>query len=204
MSKTLPKTAIIILAAGASNRMGNIKQLLPWKHTTLIGNSIEQALASIADEVFVVLGSNYKLVSKEIETYNITILNNQNWSQGMGSSISCAIEYMANRSNNFDAVLITLVDQPLIDVIYINKLINKSIEFNIIASKYKNRVGVPALFSLAYFDALSKLNKDIGARDLINKHINDVEAIDAFDKIKDIDSISTYEYLYQKYGKVND
>ncbi len=204
MSKTLPKTAIIILAAGASKRMGSIKQLLPWKHTTLIGNSIEQALASIADEVFVVLGSNYNLISKEIETYNITILNNQNWSQGMGSSISCAIEFMANRSKKFDAVLITLVDQPLIDIVYINKLINKSIEFNIIASKYKNRVGVPVIFSSAYFNALSKLNKDIGARDLINKHINDVEAIDAFDKIKDIDSISTYEFLYQKYGKVND
>ncbi len=201
MNNTLPKTAIIILAAGASKRMGSIKQLLPWKHTTLIGHAIEQALASIADEVFVVLGSNYKLVSKEIETYHITMLKNKNWSHGMGSSISCAIEFMVNRSKYFDAVLITLVDQPLIDMDYFNNLIKRAVRYNIVASKYKNRVGVPAIFSTEYFAALRKLNRDIGAKELLSEHIKDVKGIDAFDKTQDIDSISTYELLYQQYGK---
>ncbi len=203
MNNTLPKTAIIILAAGASNRMGRIKQLLPWKHTTLIGNSIEQALASTADDIFVVLGSNYKLVSKEIETYNITILNNQNWPQGMGSSISCTIDYLNKNTKKYSAVLMMLSDQPLIDVIYINKLIDNSIKYNIIASKYKNRSGVPAIFSSKYFDELGCLNGDIGARELLVKLKNDVKVMDAFDKVQDVDSLDSYNKLYQKYGRTS-
>ncbi|MCD6543118.1 MAG: nucleotidyltransferase family protein [Flavobacteriaceae bacterium] len=201
MSKAPPKIAIIILAAGASSRMGKIKQLLPWKQTTLIGNAIEQALASKADDVFVVLGANYQLISKEIEQENITIIYNKNWTLGMGFSIRSTMDFFDKKHKKYDAVLIILVDQPLIDVIYFNMLIDKFINYNIIASKYKNRVGVPAIFSSIYFDALRKLNRDIGARDLILKHINDVKEIDAFDKIQDIDSISSYELLYQKYGK---
>ncbi len=203
MNNTLPKTAIIILAAGASNRMGRIKQLLPWKHTTLIGNSIEQAMASTADDIFVVLGSNYKLVSKEIETYNITILNNQNWPQGMGSSISCAIDYLNKNTKKYSAVLMMLSDQPLIDVIYINKLIDNSIKYNIIASKYKRRTGVPAIFSSKYFDELECLNGDIGARELLVKLKNDIKIMDAFDKVQDVDSLDSYTKLYQKYGGIS-
>ncbi len=202
MSRTQPKIAAIILAAGSSKRMGKVKQLLPWKYTTLLGNSIEQSLASEVDEVFVVLGSNYKLISKEIENHNITILHNKKWSQGMGFSISCAMDFMDKNSIKFDGVLIMLVDQPLIDVIYINILINRFKSNNIIASKYNNRVGVPAIFSSLYFNKLRKLNKDIGARDLISTHINDVIEIDAFGKFQDIDNVSNYDLLYQKYGKI--
>ena len=196
-----PKIAIIILAAGASSRMGKIKQLLPWKQTTLIGNAIEQALDSKADAVFVVLGANYQLISKEIKQENITIIYNKNWTLGMGSSIVCAMDFFDKKHKKYDGVLITLVDQPLIDVIYFNMLINKFIDNNIIASKYKNRVGVPAIFSLKYFNELRQLNGDIGARNLILKHINDVKKIDAFDKIQDIDSIESYEHLYSLFGK---
>ena len=203
MSRTQPKIAAIILAAGSSKRMGKVKQLLPWKYTTLLGNSIEQALASEVNEVFVVLGSNYKLISKEIENHNITILHNKKWSQGMGFSISCAMNFISNNSIKYDGVLIILVDQPLIDIKYINKLIHKFIGSNIITSKYKKRVGVPAIFSSVYFNELSGLNRDIGARDLITEHINDVKVIDAFDKIQDIDSISSYKLLYQKFGNIS-
>lgn len=201
MSRTLPKIAAIILAAGSSERMGSIKQILPWKQTTLLGNCIEQALASEVDEVFVVLGSNYKLISEEIENYNITILNNKNWSQGMGSSISFAMDFMAKKNMNFDGVLVLLIDQPLIDVNYLNVLINKFVNKYIIASKYKNRIGVPAIFSSKYFNELRQLNGDIGARDLILKHINGVKKIDAFDKIQDMDSIESYEHFYSLFGK---
>ncbi|RLD86455.1 MAG: nucleotidyltransferase family protein [Bacteroidetes bacterium] len=201
MRKAPPKIAIIILAAGASSRMGKIKQLLSWKQTTLIGNAIEQALDSKADDVFVVLGANYQLISKEIKQENITIIYNKNWTLGMGSSIVCAMDFFDKKHKKYDGVLITLVDQPLIDVIYFNMLINKFIDNNIIASKYKNRVGVPAIFSLKYFNELRQLNGDIGARNLILKHINDVKKIDAFDKIQDIDSIESYEHLYSLFGK---
>ena len=201
MSRSSYKTAIIILAAGASSRMGKIKQLLPWKHTTLLGSAIEQALASKAEDVFVVLGANEQVISKEIEKEDITIIYNKNWSFGMGTSIACAVDFIDKKTNKYSTVLVMLADQPLIDVNYINNLCNNDLQSNIIASKYKNRVGVPAIFSSRYFNELKELKGDIGARELIRNHIDDVKTIDAFDKFYDIDSMESYEKLYQLYGK---
>ena len=200
MSKSSHKTAIIILAAGASSRMGKVKQLLPWKHTTLLGNAIEQALASKAEDVYVVLGANEQVISKEIEKDDITIIHNKNWSLGMGTSIACAVGIIDKNPKKYDAVIIILVDQPLIDVSYINKLFNNILEYGIIASKYKNRVGVPAIFNSKYFNELKELKGDIGARKLIMKYIDEVKTIDAFDKFHDIDSMESYENIYQLYG----
>jgi len=201
MINSLNKIAIIILAAGASKRMGSIKQLLPWKNTSLLGNAIEQALNSNADDIFVVLGSNYGLISEEINEHDITIVNNKNWALGMGTSIAGAMEIIINNSKKYRAVLILLVDQPLIDVKYINILIDSFVGNNIIASGYQNRVGVPAIFDHKYFNELKKLNGDIGARKLILEHINDVKIINGLDKLKDIDTIESYGQLYQKFGK---
>ncbi|MBG7631334.1 MAG: NTP transferase domain-containing protein, partial [Bacteroidetes bacterium] len=56
--KTEGNIAMLILAAGESKRMNGIKQLLPWKNTTLLGNAIEQGLNSNVNLVYVVLGAN--------------------------------------------------------------------------------------------------------------------------------------------------
>ena len=201
MRRSQQKTAIILLAAGASSRMGTIKQLLPWKKTTLIGHAVEQALGSKAKDIYVVLGANFYKIYKEIEKENITILNNKNWIQGMGSSISCAMDFICNSKVKYDAVLFILVDQPLVDIEYINKLINNDIYNYIIGSKYQKSVGVPAIFSSKYFKELRQLNGDIGARELIETHINEAKIIDTYDKIQDMDSRVSYDLLYQKYGK---
>ena len=57
--------AMVILAAGAATRMQAIKQLLPWKKTTLLGNAIEQGLQSNVDKVYVVLGANASKIKKK-------------------------------------------------------------------------------------------------------------------------------------------
>ncbi len=201
MKESHQKTAIILLAAGSSSRMGAIKQLLPWKQTTLIGHAIEQALFSEAEEVYVVLGANNELISKEIDKENVIILINKNWALGMGTSISCAMDFILNSKVKYDTVLISLVDQPLVDIKYINKLIYNSIYNNIIASKYQGKAGVPAIFSTKYFPELKNLNGNIGARGLIATHKDQVKILDVLEKVQDIDNIATYKILYQKYGK---
>lgn len=195
------KTAIILLAAGSSSRMGAIKQLLPWKQTTLIGHAIEQALFSEAEEVYVVLGANNELISKEINKENVIILINKNWALGMGTSISCAMDFILNSDVDYGTVLITLVDQPLVDIKYINKLIYNSIHNNIIASKHQDKAGVPTIFSAKYFSELKNLNGNIGARELIATHKGQVKILDVLEKVQDIDNMETYKILYQKYGK---
>ncbi len=202
--KNHPKIAMIILAAGESKRMGTIKQLLPWQSTTLLGHTIEQGLNSDVDAVFVVLGANNNQIAPHISKYSINLIYNSNWSQGMGTSIACAMEYLNENNLDYDAVLITLSDQPLVDIKYYNRLINKYIAYNknIIASQIRKRIGVPAIFGSTFFDSLSNLEEDIGARKIISINIDDLQVVIGEDKLIDIDIISDYKTLFQKYGQI--
>ncbi len=198
MSKA--KIAHLILAAGASSRMKQPKQILPWGTTTLIGHAIEQSIALKNVHTMVVLGAHSNEIQDKIEQFSITILNHTNWRLGMGSSISFGIDYMMSTDVLYDGVLISLVDQPLIETSHFNTLIATFQEKskNIIASDLGSRVGVPAVFSKNFFSDLSKLNKDYGARYLIQKHQDQTETIAANDIAIDIDTIEQYEALYKR------
>ncbi|WP_109300044.1 NTP transferase domain-containing protein [Aquimarina sp. AU474] len=198
MSKT--KIAHLILAAGSSSRMGTPKQLLPWANTTLIENAIQQSLALENVDTFVVLGANFKLINDRIKNSSITILNNTNWQSGMGSSISCGINYIVHKDFCYDAVLISVIDQPLIEADHFSKLITgfKEKPDHIVASDLGNRIGVPALFSKNLFSELSKFNKDYGARYLIDKYQNRTKTIPAKDIAIDVDTVEQYEALYKR------
>ena len=197
------KIAFVILAAGESARMGSIKQLLPWKDTTLLEHVINQGVASNVASVFVVLGANYDRIIDTITNSKITVIKNRNWSSGMGSSIACAIDYIKKNNLYFDAILIALADQPLIEFKYFNKLVNRFVDTdkNIVATLTKNKPGVPSIFGKEYFKILSELKNDIGAREIINSHINDVYIEKAGGLNIDIDTKDTYKILYNKYGK---
>ena len=196
------KTAMIILAAGQSKRMGTIKQNLPWKRTTLLGHAIKQGLNSIADHVFVVLGSNKDAIINKIDPSNITTIYNPDWQAGMGTSIASAMQYFDKNSLHFDAVLITLSDQPLIKTEHYNNLINSLLKNKkkIAATLINNRAGVPAIFSSEYFSLLSKLHKDHGARKILSNHRQEIMILDIDNKIIDLDTMDTYKYIHKKYG----
>ena len=195
-------TAMIILAAGESNRMGAIKQNLPWKNTTLLGHAIEQGAASKIDQVFVVVGANAKSVINKISNYDITIIRNGNWQKGMGTSIACAMQNFDEKSLHFDAVIIALSDQPLIDTKHYNILIDSLFKNNktIISTQINNRAGVPAIFASKHFNALSKLDKDYGARKILSSNSEDILSINIGDNTIDIDTMDTYKSLFETVG----
>ncbi len=82
--------AVLILAAGTSSRLGESKQLVKFQNKTLIQNSIKKAL-DVNSNVTVVLGANKDLISKEIINYPISIVINNEYPKGIGSSISYGI-----------------------------------------------------------------------------------------------------------------
>ncbi len=186
------KIAIVILAAGVSSRMQKSKQLLPWNNTTMLEHAIKTAKASKANSIKVVLGANYQQIITEIENKQTEFLINKDWKQGIGKSIAFGIE---NIASDFGAAIIMLADQPLIDVLYLNKLIETFQNNNskIIATKYKNRVGVPALFGSSYFTKLQMLNSDYGARQLLVEYEKDVLSVEAGSKTVDIDTEEDYK-----------
>jgi molybdenum cofactor cytidylyltransferase len=190
----MPKIGVLILAAGASTRMGRHKQLLPWNKTTLLGHAIETA-RKISDTVLVVLGSKAAVIKKEVPVFaNYAI--NKAWEDGMGTSIALGVTEL-ERMVNPDAIMVLLVDQPLIDALYLGQLLEAHAvsENKIIATSYNGRAGVPALFPKTYFESLKTLKNDVGAKHLMQHCHNRLMVLDAKDKIIDIDTPKAYDSL---------
>lgn len=191
------KIAAVVVAAGASKRMGVCKQLLPWGKTTLLEHALFQVKHAKVDDLFLVLGANYEEILSKVSTRDVHVLSHTNWQQGMGSSISRGIAEVVN-SGGFGGVLIALADQPLLDTTHYNQLIDhfNAKEKPITATSFGQKPGVPALFHREYFQDLMELDQDFGARNILKNHQNDVLAIPG--KTLDLDTLEDYE----KYRKL--
>lgn len=198
----MQKTAIVILAAGASQRMGKIKQLLPWKNTTLLGNAILQTKEIANTDVFVVLGANASEIKDKVDFKRTNVLQNSQWNKGLGNSLALAVSEIDNRNIKYNAVLVMLADQPLIDSDYLKTLLNvfKLSDKNIAVTQYVNGVGVPAIFSAQYFKILKTLSADFGAKALLKKHGDDTVCIPSEGKERDIDTWEDYQNLIAKHS----
>ncbi|WP_373057643.1 NTP transferase domain-containing protein [Zunongwangia sp. H14] len=194
------KTGIIIIAAGASRRMENTKQLLQIGEETMLGKAIKQATASVADEVIVVLGANSDRITAKIEHFPAIILINENWRNGLGSSIATGIKYFFQNKKKFEAVLVMLGDQPLMDSAYLNQLLEvyKENPSKIVATKYPKSAGVPAVFPKKYFKELSLLAEDKGAKNILARERSSLIVLDAGDRILDIDTPQDYKQLQER------
>ncbi|MGB5229412.1 nucleotidyltransferase family protein [Eudoraea sp.] len=195
------KVTILILAAGSSSRMGKIKQLLPWKDSTLLEHAIKIAKLSKASEVLVVLGSNAKLIKENIKTDNVSFLENTNWELGLGTSISCGVNFLMHNNKDTDAILVLLADQALIDTEYLNEMIDRftSNKIDLIATRYGDKIGVPALFKQIYFTDLQNLDGDQGAQLLLKKFEDKVVSMNPVGKTFDVDTLVDYNKLLRMY-----
>lgn len=161
----------IILGAGASSRMGRPKQLLAWRNELLVNRAVRQATALEAGPVALVLGANADLIAKEIEDPSITIGVNDNWAEGMGGSIVTGLKALLEKDSDLEGVLITLVDQPLIDSTHLLEIIENFKKNNspLVAAAYGDTLGVPALFSADLFPRLLTLSGREGAKKIIHQ-----------------------------------
>lgn len=196
--------ALVLMAAGQSSRMKGIKQLLPWNGTTLLLHALSTMLDVQKDKVFMVLGANDDRIRTEskLEHYPVSIIKNEHWKDGLGSSIACGIRFVLDQEPEVDGVLIGLADQPLLTSDYYKELI-KTFNNNrspIIATKYPNKSGVPAIFKTDIAKELIHLKEDYGARFMMSKYKEELITLDAGVGIKDIDTPETYAWLYNQYN----
>lgn len=194
----MQKTAILILAAGSASRMGKIKQLLPYKNTTLLEWAIEQAQKSTVKDVFCVLGANKDAIEKQLSTKTVEVIYNPNYKDGLSTSIVAGIDFLQN--HNFDSALIMLADQPHVTSEYLNSLIevSKNNPSSIIASSYQGSVGVPALLPKKYFNDLLNLKGDKGAKNFLLQHNSNVLKINSHQNLLDIDTPEDYQHLLKQ------
>ncbi|WP_435414512.1 nucleotidyltransferase family protein [Polaribacter aestuariivivens] len=163
--------AILVLAAGKSSRMKTPKQLVKIGNNFLLETVLNKAKAICRNHVYCVLGANADLIRSEISSANIHFIYNNNYYDGLSSSIVAGINYLTLKGK-YTGVLILLADQPAIEKEYLFGLINQFSKDNskIIASNYKNKPGVPAIFPQNYFSKLKLINGDFGAKELLKEN----------------------------------
>jgi len=184
--------AIIILAAGGSRRLGRPKQLLPYKGRTLLRHAAEVAVTSEAIVKMLVLGSEAERMKKEIHDLPLKLIINNHWNEGISTSIRAAVQALPG---SVEAALFMLCDQPMVSSGLISRMIDARASPGkpIVACEYAGTVGVPALFSRAYFDELSALEGDTGAKRVITTHIQDVFRVPFPEGSIDIDTPEDYD-----------
>ncbi|NND78444.1 MAG: nucleotidyltransferase family protein [Maribacter sp.] len=187
--------ALVILAAGESSRMQQTKQLLPWGKSTLLGKAIDTASHSTTTKVYVVLGAKADAIKEQVNSTGVHWVVNNNWKKGMGSSISCAMKHLMKAKSDYRAVLVMLCDQPFIDATYLSQMIAifKQADKGIVATRYNDKFGVPALFDKKYFGQLTKLEGHEGAKLVIANNSNDIIGIKPNGKEIDLDTWDEYK-----------
>lgn len=187
----------IILAAGASTRMGQPKQLLLVAGRPLIVRAAEAALAGGAWPVVVVLGAHAEQIRPALARLPVLITENSAWPEGMASSIRAGITTLGQFSRTLDAALIALCDQPAFSAAVIAQLIaaQRTTRRSIVASRYNSRHGAPALLLREHFPALTALTGESGARDLLNGSPERVATVDLPALAHDLDTPADYAAL---------
>jgi molybdenum cofactor cytidylyltransferase len=190
-------TAIIILAAGNSSRLGRPKQLLRFNGKTLLANVIEQALAVKSGPIVVVLGAYAAEIKLLHHRTKVTFTVNENWQSGMSSSIAAGLNIALAESPELDSAIFTVSDQAYLSKEIFATLIVKyrTDHKNIVTSSYSQTSGTPVLFNKKYFNSLLNLTGSTGAKDLIKKNSDDSASI-SFDLGHiDIDTETDYHNL---------
>lgn len=156
---------ILLLAAGESSRLGRPKQLLPWRGTTLLRHAAEVALAADLGPLTVVLGSRAEACRSALLGLPLSLCFHPAWNQGMGSSIAAG---MGAIPASAAGVLILLCDQPEVTPADLHTLARSQAENGapIVASRYAETLGPPALFGPSCFRRLRSLTGPQGAKAL--------------------------------------
>jgi len=191
----MKKIGIILLAAGASRRMGQAKQLLKMNTTqTLIGHTISVAQAIPDTKLVVVLGANAAAIQENIPK-NVSTILNEDWAKGMGASLKTGLQFLLQHTPDLNAVIISVCDQPYLKTAIFEQLISRYTHTSspIISADYGKKLGVPALLDRQFFPKLLNLEVDEGARKIIRSNSSLVETIPFPKGAIDIDTPAAYE-----------
>lgn len=189
----MPETPILIVAAGASRRLGTPKQLVPWRGKPLLQHGIDEALAANVGRVHLVLGAAAAEIEAQLDVSRICVHRFAGWAAGMGASIAFGVAAVmaheaagghspkgqrAEREASPVALIVAVGDQPHLTAAHLRAL--HSAKAPVVVSRYAEGMGPPTRFGRAVWPALCALSGDEGARDIVAAYRKrgEVEAID--------------------------
>jgi molybdenum cofactor cytidylyltransferase len=159
----------IVLAAGASTRFGSAKQLVRVAGRPLLHTAVTRAGEVVGNALVVVLGSGASELAPLLKHCAGSIVVNQEWREGLGSSIRAGV---ARLPTHCAGVMLLLADQAAVSADDLRRLAStwrKQREY-IAAALYAGTVGAPVIFPRSAFRELTELRGDIGARSLLRRN----------------------------------
>jgi len=172
--------SVIVLAAGASRRMGRPKQLLRLGDRTLLDLALNNVRKSSAEEVVLVLGFAAAEIQQGVSTQGLKIVVNPAYQEGMGSSLRVGIGALAPDAR---AALIILADQPCLRPATLDRLIghHRSTRAQIVIPTYKGFRGNPVLLDRSVFAEVMEIRGDIGCRAIFGSHVENISKLEVDD-----------------------
>lgn len=182
----LPNLAVLILAAGLSRRLGQPKQLLLKNKKPLIRHIAELAIG-LNPQCIVVIANNMSEISSCLKDLPLQLVENQQAYTGMASSLKTGAECL---KHHHGPVLITGVDQPMLDAAYLQQLVQYSIQqpdMNIV-SHYAQTIGIPAIVQQELLQQTQNLSGDSGLKKLLMQQPDKIIKVPAAQLAFDIDT----------------
>lgn len=199
MTAPTKRIAGILLAAGTASRLGKTKQLLPFRGSTLLGRTMENAAASDLDELVVVLGHDADRIMQSLDFSGMKTVINKDYSKGQSTSLIKGLDAV---SPSCAGALFILADQPLVTPDMINRLIRafQASEAPLVIPFYRDRRGNPVLVARSLFPRLLSLSADTGARALFDEYKASILRVE-FETdavLVDVDTAQDYEALLSR------
>ncbi len=184
----------VILAAGASRRLGRPKQSVEVDGEALLHRAARAALEAGLGPVFIVLGAGAETLEPLVADLPVVIVPNPHWEEGMSSSIRVGLEALPGTT---EAILLMVCDQIRMEAAVLERLIQAfhASSTHPAACFYGGTLGVPAIFPRSAFAALAALRGDKGARLLLKQggvtpvawpegklDLDDAKAVSEFEK----------------------
>ena len=194
------KVAALVLAAGSSRRMGGANKLLqPVGGIAMLRRAVNAALASRCTSVLVVTGADADAAQACLAGLEVQFAHNPDHASGMASSLRCGL---AALPADADAAVVLLADMPWIDGGHVDRLLAAfdPRQPKIVAPVKEGRRGNPILWPREYFAEMMAVEGDVGAREVLQRHASQVEAV-AFDDdaiFADVDTPAALDALLDK------
>ncbi len=183
----------VVLAAGSGERMGTQKLLLPLRGRPLVRWSVEAALASTAKRVVVVLGDRADAVGECLTGLRVDVVTNTAHALGMSTSLRTGVK----AAGDCDAAIFLLGDQPFVTGDLLDRLIHEfeRTDKAVVRPVAEGRPANPVLMSAALFPEILRQQGDVGGREVVERHPDEVQPVPLDDPrvVMDIDSREDYE-----------
>jgi molybdenum cofactor cytidylyltransferase len=181
--------AAVVLAAGASSRLGEPKQLVMLGGETLLERAVRVAREAECFPVVVVLGASARSIQAGCELGDAVLVVNEDWTEGMGSSVRAGVGALTD----VDGCVVLTCDMPAVTAAHLRELVTSG---DVTASAYVGRRGVPAYFPAGSFASLMELHGDAGARELLRS----ARSVELIGGELDVDTMTDLESVRDLFG----